>query len=54
MISSNELHGPRRVGDAAITLADLSRTTATLGWRPRIPFAQGLDELKRDTANHAT
>jgi nucleoside-diphosphate-sugar epimerase len=45
-ISSNQVYGPRRPGDAEVTLADISRTTAALGWLPRISFADGLDELK--------
>ncbi|MBF6560983.1 MAG: NAD-dependent epimerase/dehydratase family protein [Candidatus Binataceae bacterium] len=47
LISPNQTAGPRRAGDAQVTLADISRTTATLGWRPRISFAEGLEELKR-------
>ena len=45
-ISSNQIYGPRRPGDAEVTLADISRTTAALGWLPRIPLADGLEELK--------
>jgi nucleoside-diphosphate-sugar epimerase len=47
LISPDQLYAPRRAGDAEVTLADISRITATLGWRPRIPFAEGLEELKR-------
>lgn len=53
LISPNQVRGPRRAADAAVTLADISLTTATLGWCPRVPFAQGLDELKRNAARHA-
>jgi nucleoside-diphosphate-sugar epimerase len=53
MISSNQKRGPRRAADAAVTLADISLTTATLDWRPRVTFAQGLDELKRGVARAA-
>ncbi len=53
MISSNQTRGPRRAADAAVTLADISLTTATLDWRPRVTFAQGLDELKRSVARAA-
>ncbi len=53
MISSNQFRGPRRAADAAVTLADISLTTAMLGWRPRVRFTQGLDELKRSVARNA-
>jgi UDP-glucose 4-epimerase len=45
MISTKQVRGLRRAGDAEVTLADISRTIATLDWRPRISFAAGLDEL---------
>jgi UDP-glucose 4-epimerase len=45
-ISSNQVFGPRRSGDAEVTLANISQTTAALGWLPRISFADGLEELK--------
>ncbi|HTT75038.1 MAG TPA: NAD-dependent epimerase/dehydratase family protein [Candidatus Binataceae bacterium] len=46
-ISPNQIFAPRRAGDAEVTLADISRTTAALGWLPRISFDEGLEELKR-------
>ncbi|HUN58475.1 MAG TPA: NAD-dependent epimerase/dehydratase family protein [Candidatus Binataceae bacterium] len=46
-ISSKQIFGPRRAGDAEVTLADISRTTTALGWRPRISFLDGLEELKK-------
>jgi nucleoside-diphosphate-sugar epimerase len=47
MISPDQVHVARRAGDAEVTLADISRTTALLGWRPRIDFPAGLEELKQ-------
>ncbi len=47
MISPNQTFAPRRAGDAEVTLADISQIAATLGWRPRVKFADGLAELKR-------
>jgi UDP-glucose 4-epimerase len=41
LISPDQAHAPRRAGDAEVTLADISRTVATLVWRPRIPFVAG-------------
>lgn len=47
LISPDQVYAPRRAGDAEVTLADISRTFATLGWQPRVPFIEGLAELKR-------
>lgn len=46
LISANQIKGPRRPGDADVTLADITRTKTILGWQPRIAFADGLAELK--------
>ena len=45
MISSNQIHTEARKGDAAITLADISKIRDRLGWSPKISFADGLKEL---------
>lgn len=47
LISPDQVHAPRRAGDAEVTLADISLIQATLGWRPRVSFADGLAELKQ-------
>lgn len=47
LISPKQTFTPRRAGDADVTLADISRTMSILGWRPRIAFAEGLEEMKR-------
>jgi UDP-glucose 4-epimerase len=46
MISPRQAHVEGRKGDAAATLADISKIRAALGWSPRISFADGLHELK--------
>ncbi len=46
MISPAQIHTEGRKGDAAATLADISRIKAALGWSPKISFAEGLKELK--------
>lgn len=46
MISSHQIHAPRRTQDADSTLADISRALQKLSWSPTVPFHQGLDELK--------
>ena len=45
MISPNQIHTEGRKGDSLATLADISKIKATLGWSPKIPFAEGLKEL---------
>lgn len=45
MISPNQIHTQARKGDAAATLADISKIKTRLGWSPRISFADGLKEL---------
>ena len=45
LISKNQVHQQRRPGDAEITLADIRRITAALGWRPEISFDDGLREM---------
>ena len=47
MISDRQEPGPRREGDAKVTLADISRIKAALGWAPLTPFTEGVEELKR-------
>jgi nucleoside-diphosphate-sugar epimerase len=57
MISTNQEYAPRRAADAEVTLADLSRTRALLGWQPRVPFEEGLRELSAIIAsgqNHSS
>jgi UDP-glucose 4-epimerase len=44
-ISPNQVHAQARTGDAAATLADISKIRDRLGWSPRISFADGLKEL---------
>jgi UDP-glucose 4-epimerase len=46
MITHNQVFGPRREGDAEVTLGDLTRTRACLGWEPMVRFEDGLRELK--------
>jgi UDP-glucose 4-epimerase len=45
MISPNQVQAPARRGDAAATLADISKIRDRLGWSPKVSFAEGLKEL---------
>jgi UDP-glucose 4-epimerase len=47
MISADQRHEARRGGDSDETLADISRITADLGWKPEIDFSAGLAEMKQ-------
>jgi nucleoside-diphosphate-sugar epimerase len=46
LISPLQEFGPARQGDAAHTLADVTRARDLLGWKPGIRFEDGLRELK--------
>jgi UDP-glucose 4-epimerase len=46
MISPNQIHEASRKGDSKETLADISLIQRTLGWAPKVGFAQGLLEMK--------
>jgi nucleoside-diphosphate-sugar epimerase len=47
MISADQIHTEARKNDSEATLADNSKIQATLGWSPKISFAEGLKELLR-------
>lgn len=47
LISARQEYGPRRVADADVTLADLSRIRELLEWEPRVSFREGLEELTK-------
>lgn len=40
-------HVDRRIGDAAITLADITKTTVDLNWNPSIGLEKGIRDLLR-------
>jgi UDP-glucose 4-epimerase len=42
IISPNQLHEARRKGDAEVTLADITRIRAELGWEPTVPIVEGI------------
>jgi len=45
LISKDQAFGPRRRGDAQVTLADISKIKKVLGWLPKISIEQGIKEL---------
>ncbi len=49
LVSPNQEQGPRRQADAEITLADLTSIRQTIGWEPKVSFADGLAELRAIT-----
>jgi nucleoside-diphosphate-sugar epimerase len=50
LISPLQEFGPARRGDAANTLADITRASALLQWEPAVRFEDGLRELKESMA----
>jgi len=45
IISPVQEHAARRAGDAEVTLADITKIHAKLGWEPKMRFEDGLREL---------
>lgn len=45
LISKNQVFGPRRPGDAEVTLADISKAKKALGWQPKVTMERGIKEL---------
>jgi UDP-glucose 4-epimerase len=52
MISDKQIHEARRSGDAEVTLADISRITTLLDWKPEVSFEQGLQEMMNRVKNN--
>ncbi len=51
MISDDLQFEDRRAGDAEVTLADISKIKAILGWSPSISFEDGLSQLLKNVEN---
>lgn len=47
LITPNQVHTERRLGDSVATLADITRIQQELGWRPQISFEDGVVEMKQ-------
>jgi len=45
MISPNQVHQARRMADAEVTLADISRAKQLLRWKPKVSLEQGIAEM---------
>lgn len=45
LISNKQVYGPRRQGDAEVTLADISKIKKLLKWSPKITMEKGIKEL---------
>lgn len=48
MISPHQTHAPRRAADAEETLANISRVTDALAWKPTLSLEQGIKDLMRN------
>lgn len=53
LISQKQKHGPRRAGDAEVTLADIRLSTERLSWEPEISLELGIQNLLEEQANEA-
>jgi len=42
------IHGPERVGDIRHSMANIERIQNTLGWKPKVDFQDGIEELVRE------
>ena len=42
------IHGPERVGDICHSMANIERIQNTLGWKPKVDFQDGIEELVRE------
>ncbi|HLW47002.1 MAG TPA: NAD-dependent epimerase/dehydratase family protein [bacterium] len=42
------VHVPKRPGEPDVTWADISKIAGDLGWRPRVPFEQGVARMMAD------
>ena len=48
LISKNQVYGARRLGDADVTLADISKIKRLLGWEPSITIEEGIKAMCKD------
>ena len=48
LIGGPVVHIPRRPGEPDCTWADIAKITRDLGWRPRVPFEQGVRRMLED------
>jgi UDP-glucose 4-epimerase len=51
LIGGPVVHIPKRPGEPDVTWADISKISRDLGWRPRIPFEQGVGWMMAEIEN---
>jgi UDP-glucose 4-epimerase len=51
LIGGTKVHIPRRPGEPDETFADITAIQRDLGWKPRVPFEQGVAEMMKGIEN---
>jgi UDP-glucose 4-epimerase len=47
LLGGDVVHVPKRPGEPDCTWADITKIATQLGWRPEVPFEQGVPEMAR-------
>jgi UDP-glucose 4-epimerase len=48
LIGGEKVHMPKRPGEPDCTWADISKISSKLGWRPQVPFEEGVRRMMKD------
>ena len=48
LLGGKTIHIPKRPGEPDCTFADISKITANLSWRPKVPFQTGVAEMMKN------
>jgi len=51
LIGGSVVHIPKRPGEPDVTWADIAKITRDLGWKPRVPFEQGVARMMAEIQN---
>jgi UDP-glucose 4-epimerase len=48
LLGGDKVYIPKRPGEPDCTWADISKIQADLGWKPTVPFDQGVHRMMKD------